>query len=129
MTEQHRQWLQKRREKEYPWMNDDQFECWCMFCELLHGGNHQFGKIKPAGPDGITVDEHAAGGWATYDFDNLTRAVVMAHDRCIRFYISPCNRESSASTSIKEPLGMAASWSNIPRWKRPSNECGKQANV
>lgn len=91
MTEQHLQWMQERREKEYPWMNDDQFECWCMFCELLHGGNHQFGKVKPAGADGITVIEHAAGGWGTYDFDNLTRAVVLAHDRCIRFYISPCN--------------------------------------
>lgn len=93
MTEQHRQWLQERREKEYFWMNDDQFECWCMLCELLHGGNHQFGKIKPAGPDGITVEEHAAGGWGTYDFDDLTRAVVLAHDRCIRFYVSPCNSQ------------------------------------
>ncbi len=29
------------------------------------------------------------GRLATYDFDGLTRAVVMAHDRCIRFEVGP----------------------------------------
>lgn len=84
-------WMQGLRERYHSWMNDDQFECWIMFCDLLMGANHQFGKVRDAGQNGIEITEFSAGGWSTFDLDRLTRAVVMAHDRCIRFSISPCN--------------------------------------
>lgn len=89
MTES--QWMQDLRQKLHPWMNDDQFDCWCMFCDLMGGAHHQFGKVRDAGPRGVEITEYSGGGWSTFDFDRLTRAVVMAHDRCIRFSISPCN--------------------------------------
>jgi hypothetical protein len=92
MTEKN--WMQEIRQKNYPWMNDDQFECWCMFCDLHGGQHHVFGKVQPSSPTGITISEFAAGGWSTFDMDRLTRAVVMAHDRCIRFSISPSNMQN-----------------------------------
>lgn len=84
------EWMQEQR-KRFPWMNDAQFECWSMFCDLVGGAHHQFGKVRDAGPRGVEITEFAAGGWSTFDTDRLTRAVIMAHDRCIRFSISPCN--------------------------------------
>jgi hypothetical protein len=70
------------------WMSDDQWECAKMLADLFYGFHHVMGKIKPdrAGIK-IGVPE---GNWAmSYDYDGLTRAIVMAHDRSIRFRISP----------------------------------------
>ena len=36
---------------------------------------------------------YAGGGLGTYDFNHLTRFVILAHDRCMRVYIEPCNRQ------------------------------------
>ncbi len=71
----------------YPWMDDNQFECFLMLCSLFCGEHHIMGKIKESG-EGIVINcfNH---GWATFDFSLLTRAVIMAHDRMIRFEISP----------------------------------------
>ncbi|OHD26879.1 MAG: hypothetical protein A2Y38_15470 [Spirochaetes bacterium GWB1_59_5] len=88
-----KEWMQQRRSESYPWMTDDQFECWCMFCDLMGGEHHVFGKVKPATDRGISIAELSCGGWSTFDFDRLTSAVVMAHDRCIRFSVSPCNMQ------------------------------------
>jgi len=69
------------------WMTDDQWECANMVADLQYGFHHITGKIKPCG-SGIKVSLHNLRA-ATFDFDGLTRLVVMAHDRCIRAEITP----------------------------------------
>lgn len=64
------------------WMTDDQWECAQMFADVVGGFHHISGQIKPCGR-GITVSDYA-GGWATFDYDRLTRIVILAHDRMIR---------------------------------------------
>lgn len=44
-------------------------------------------EVKRFG-DGWSVNHR--GYLATYDFDNLTRLVFMAHEKCIRASIHPC---------------------------------------
>lgn len=72
----------------YDWMNDDQWECFEMLCDLRRGPHHILGTVKPCNPSGIQVNERT-GGLASFDFDELTRAIVMAHDRMIRFSVTP----------------------------------------
>lgn len=38
-------------------------------------------------PEALRLVVYAHGSMATYDFDSLTRFVIMAHDECIRFGI------------------------------------------
>lgn len=82
------EWNQKLRADRYPWMTDDQFECLTMLSGLFGGMHHVFGNIHPAGT-GIVINTSHVGSFATFDFNGLTRAVVMAHDRLIRFEIAP----------------------------------------
>jgi hypothetical protein len=81
------EWNKEIREKQYPWMSEDQFECFLMLCDLFRGAHHLRGAVKPCG-QGIETNQRY-GNFATFDYNNLTRAVVMAHDRCIRFEIEP----------------------------------------
>ena len=69
------------------WMTDDQWRCWELLADLYRGFHHLQGKVKPAGPSGIEFNT-ANHSMATYDFDQLTRAVILAHERCIRFEIT-----------------------------------------
>jgi len=69
------------------WMSDDQWEATQFIADLMHGFHHVSGKFKPCG-QGIEMNTRHAR-LATFDYDGLTRAVVMAHDRCIRFEVSP----------------------------------------
>jgi hypothetical protein len=39
--------------------------------------------------DGLSMTAFV-GGLSTWDYDHLTRAVIMAHDRCIRLDVQPC---------------------------------------
>ena len=76
--------------KRYPWMNEDQAECYFMLCDLYGGDHHVYGKVKDGGVGGITVCT-GNGRFSTFDFDLLTKAVLMAHNRMIRFEICPAN--------------------------------------
>ena len=69
------------------WMTDDQWECAKMFADVVGGFHHVGGQFKPHG-DGIKVSSYASR-WATYDFDALTRIVLLAHDRMIRVAVVP----------------------------------------
>ena len=80
--------LEWHRENEYQWMTDDQFECMKMLSDLCGGMHHVFQKIYPSGR-GIMINLQSGFCAATVDFNGLTKAVLMAHDRCIRFEIRP----------------------------------------
>jgi hypothetical protein len=69
-------------------MNEDQRECYDLLCDLVYGEHHITGLVKACGARGIMINT-PSNRWATYDFDGLTRLVVMAHDRCIRAEICP----------------------------------------
>jgi hypothetical protein len=74
------------REHKYQWMNDDQFECYKMLCDLFGGSHHVFDKVEEACDNGIRIKFQLCS-FATFDFSNMTTAVFMAHDRGIRFEI------------------------------------------
>jgi hypothetical protein len=76
--------------KHYDWMSDDQWACFEFLCDLFHGAHHVHGIIRPCGNSGIVINSTCATNkFATFDFSYMTRAVIMAHDRCIRFAIEP----------------------------------------
>jgi len=83
MTEE--EWNKQRRENNYPWMTDDQWQCYLMLCDLMGGSHHITGKVKCYG-SGIE-NNYSGGLLATFDFDLLTRIVLMSHERMIRVEI------------------------------------------
>ena len=71
------------------WMTDDQYECHRMLADIVGGFHHIYNKVKPWA-DGIETSIN--GQWSTFDFNLLTRAVVLAHDRTIRFGVESSGR-------------------------------------
>jgi len=59
-------------------MSDDQYECHKMLADIVFGFHHIPGEVKPWA-HGIEINLY--GGLATFDFSQLTRVVVLAHDR------------------------------------------------
>jgi hypothetical protein len=75
---------------EYRWMTPEQFECLEFLSALFFGMHHIHGIIRPLGKSGITINaRNCSNLFGTVDYNGLTRAVIMAHDRCIRFSIEP----------------------------------------
>lgn len=74
----------------YDWMNADQWACFEMLCDLFGGPQHVRGKVKESGPHGIYINcTNGHNKFATTAYATLTKAVVLAHDRMIRFGIEP----------------------------------------
>jgi len=69
----------------HEWMTADQWEC-MLLLERFFGGFHHMNvtKVKEYGR-GIGYACHSSYlSAATYDYDGLTRLVLLAHQRCIR---------------------------------------------
>lgn len=89
------EWLIETRKRRFPWATDAQWECLRMLSDLVNGFHHLFGKIHADGQnDQIRCILEAHNCLATYDYRDLTRLVVMAHDRCIRAEIQPAGRST-----------------------------------
>ena len=82
----------KTKEEVYrkDWMSDDQYECHKMLADVVGGFHHIYNDVKPFG-DGIKTNIH--GQWASFDFNQLTRLIVLGHDRMIRVAIERCNMQ------------------------------------
>lgn len=70
------------------WMSDDQYECYAFLADLFMGWHHLNGKVHNWG-GGIKFNTTQTSSFGTFDFDGLTRAVITAHDKMIRFSIEP----------------------------------------
>ena len=67
------------------WMSDAQWECTLMLRDFFRGFHHA-PKIKCCGNG---IEANTGKPMATWDFDTLTKLVIMSHDRCIRTEIAP----------------------------------------
>ena len=88
--------------KEFSWMTPDQWECVEMLSDIYKGMQHVYGTIRPSGDSGITIIT-MNNNFATFDYNELTRAVLLAHDRCIRFSISPSGTKKLKLQFNKRP--------------------------
>lgn len=82
MSEHDRTYMNDHRSMPWADMTPDQRECYELLCDWRLGEHHLDGIVRPAGR-GIRINTRVHG-MATWDFDYLTRLVVLAHDRCIR---------------------------------------------
>jgi len=73
------------------WMTDEQWRCAKLAAEYKHGFHH-LSNLRKWG-NGVAIDE--PNRISTYDFNGLTRLVVMAHDECIRIDIGTETREEN----------------------------------
>lgn len=66
-------------------------EATAFFAEL-YGGEHHIPKhtVHPFGLGWMV--KHDRGDLATYDYNDLTKLVFMAHEKCIRVGISPLSK-------------------------------------
>lgn len=74
--------------KHWSWMTDEQWECVKLLCLLFRGFHHMTGKPKPIYRSGVEYNFRCSD-LSTYDYDYLTRTVLLAHKYCIRASINP----------------------------------------
>lgn len=84
--EEDREWFKKHRSD---WMSDDQFLSWLFMSQLFSGFHHVNGKVVEYGT-GIKVNI-SYSNMATFDYDYLTKAVVMSHNWGVRLEIQPAS--------------------------------------
>lgn len=60
-----------------------------VWCGIYHIDGKSLSKVDWTNNDWIRISIY--GGLYSYDDDKLTRLVVLAHDRCLRLEINPCN--------------------------------------
>lgn len=70
-------------------MSENQRRCYAMLCDAVGGSHHIYGKMFPATDNGITTV--ISNSLSTFDNDELTRMVILAHDYCVRLEVSPAS--------------------------------------
>lgn len=68
------------------WMTEDQFLCYLLISEVMGGLNHTWGVVRSSGTsvnNGITFT-FSPQHMANYDYDGLTKLVIMSHNWGIR---------------------------------------------
>lgn len=69
------------------WMGDEEWECAEFLADVYHGFHHIPGDLRPSGKSAVCLEvDHIS--LATFDFNEMTRIVVLSHDKCIRFGVS-----------------------------------------
>lgn len=66
----------------YSWASQEQLECIQLFCDLVGGCHNVMAPFIDIGGHGVCIKEKRS--FATFDDDWLTKAVFLAHERCIR---------------------------------------------
>lgn len=72
--------LEESYRQHYPWMSDNQYNCFRLLGYLFGGFHHVF-NVKKCG---LGISIISADDLATFDFNRLTTLVFLAHDMCIR---------------------------------------------
>lgn len=110
--------------KYFPWMSDDQWSCYELLAELYRGAHHVSSKKIKAWGDGIKYSHY--GELSTFDFDNLTRLVRLAHQQCIRATIGPSGPGMISIILHKRHSREGRMYEKHPSWE---DVCSKQPPV
>lgn len=94
-------------------MTADQRECFDLLCDVYGGEHHLDGILREYG-DGIELTTDLCHDLATWDYNGLTHLVVLAHDRCIRVGIGPCNHRMLRITLHKRHERNGVNWKRHP---------------
>ena len=94
-------------------MSNDQWECYQMLGDLFFGFHRITGKLHEWG-SGIKLNTTNVNSFATFDFNRLTRAVVMAHDRMIRLEICPSGPGMLGITLFKRHVRKGSMYERHP---------------
>lgn len=73
--------MSKAKQLKVSEMTGDQLECYGLLCCLFRG-EHHFSSVYECGRTGLRCSVYQS--MATWDFNTLTRLVILCHDMCIR---------------------------------------------
>jgi hypothetical protein len=85
-----------------------------------------FGKIQASGEQGLFINSKASHYMSTFDYSNLTKAVVIAHDRMIRFQIEPSGPRMLKFTAHKRHLREGRMYERHPTMEEAISNVRKQ---
>lgn len=91
-------------------MTDEQQQCFALLCTVF-GGPHHLPRVYDWG-GGIKCN--LMYRLATTDFSHLTHLVVLAHDRCIRVEVGPCNAQCISVVLHKRTSRVGDFWARHP---------------